>query len=381
MKNYFYFLILLLLFHFAGLNAYSISNTSQDDTVHAPEVSIVPLVDGIGDDQCWMDIPWQSIDQVWIPYDNSFTSGDYSGHYKIVWSSSTNLLYFLIEVNDDVFIDGFIYGETADTYNFDMTEVFIDEDASGGLHIFDATGNDTLQFGSNAENAFTRHIYADFPNEGEVTTEHYVGDLDGTNWSNVINRNYASHLPDFALRKSGNTAVWEFSLIVYDDTYEAGNEDDSGVQLQPGKVMGLSVAYCDNDDPDGVRDNMFGSVWEPSPGNLHWQNADYFGKVKLVSDITSVPEEMQAANTNTIKLYPNPASFTSHLMLDNSYTGDVLIRVFNILGQEVFQTTFSKNNQLMLHNLSFNNLSTGIYILQTQLGRNSYTEKFIINRK
>ena len=65
------------------------------------------------------------------------------------------------------------------------------------------------------------------------------------------------------LRKTGNTAVREFSLIVYDDTYTEENKESARVKLQAGKVMGLSVAYCDNDHPEKnpkVRDNMYGSV-------------------------------------------------------------------------------------------------------------------------
>jgi hypothetical protein len=55
--------------------------------------------------------------------------------------------------------------------------------------------------------------------------------------------------------------------------------------LFDGKVMGLTLAYCDNDKPDvnpKTRDKFFGSVWVPAAAyNDHWMNADYFGIVKL----------------------------------------------------------------------------------------------------
>jgi hypothetical protein len=276
--NYFYSFLTIgvIVFFINDLRAYSPPiKIVQDDTVQVVETSIAPIIDGVGDDQCWQNVSQQSIDQVWIPYGGSVTADDYSGHHKIIWSSLTNLLYFLIEVNDDVFVDGYKKGVTADVYNFDITEVFIDEDASGGPHVSDTQT-------SNAENAFAYHIYADYPDEGNVTTDPYVYDMA------TIPPDYAFHFPEFALRKNGNTATWEFSLIVYNDAYSPTNIDSARVQLQEGKVMGLSVAYCDNDKADGMRDNMFGSVWEPSPGNLHWQNADYFGTVKLVSETPTV---------------------------------------------------------------------------------------------
>ena len=360
-------------------------SVSQDSIVLAPNVSVTPIVDGKGDDQCWQNVPWQSINNVWIPYGTPLVdSADFYGRYKIVWSSTTNLLYFLIEVNDDVLVDGFQYGQTADVYNFDIAEVFIDEDTSGGLHIFDATGNNIAQFGSNAENAFTYHIYADFPAIDQITTGHYVYDLDGTDWSHVINRNYASHLQDFALRKTSNTtAAWEFSLKVYNDTYEDdnSNKENARVQLAAGKVMGLSVAYCDNDGANEnpkVRDNMFGSVWEPNPGNLHWQNADYFGRVKLVSDgSTGVRGENNTTESNS-NIYPNPASSHSVVQLDNSYRGEISVRMFNVLGQEVFQTTTSKNDRLFKQKLLFNHLPAGPYFIRTQMGNKVAYGKLII---
>ena len=365
-------IVIIALFIFDNLGACSPGEASQDDPVLAPEINTAPTIDGIGDDQCWQDIPWQGIDQVWIPDTlwGNITSEDYTGHYKLAWSSTTNLLYFLIEVTDDQFVDGFIPGVTADVYNYDIAEVFIDEDASGGEHRYDSPN-------SNAENAFAYHIYADYPEEGEVSTNLYVGDMATTP------PNYAFHFPDFALRKTGNTAVWEFSLIVYNDTYSPTNIENARVTLQTGKEMGLSVAYCDNDNPNEnpkVRDNMFGSVWEPSPGNLHWINADYFGHIKLVSDISTGVIEEKIDQTNSIKVYPNPSSSKLQLELDNPYLGEISIKLYDILGQEVYRTSDVKTDQLFNKTISLNYLSSGIYFLQTQLGKTSLCKKLLITK-
>jgi hypothetical protein len=70
---------------------------------------------------------------------------------------------------------------------------------------------------------------------------------------------------------------------VFDDTYDISHEIQSRVYLQQGKVMGLSVAYNDDDDPDidpkeSVRDNFFGSVpVSERSWNDHWMKADGFG--------------------------------------------------------------------------------------------------------
>jgi hypothetical protein len=53
-----------------------------------------------------------------------------------------------------------------------------------------------------------------------------------------------------------------------------------------------------------MRDNMFGSVWEPAQkfiGRMY-----YFGKIQLVFHFQLVEDSEQSAQTNTIKVYPNP---------------------------------------------------------------------------
>lgn len=261
----------------------------QDNPVLAPDVTVLPDIDGIGNDSCWQDVPWQSIGEVWIPYGAKVAPEDYSGHYKVVWSSRTSLLYFLIEVTDDVIVDDFVPGVTSDVYNFDIAEVFIDEDKSGGLHVFDGTGETAKQYGTKAANAFAYHIFARYPSDGGVTTSFHAYDLAGTSWSDARTVDYASHFPSFALRRNGHTAVWEFSLIVCKDTYTDSTKEAARAKLYAGKVMGLSLAYCDNDDPSKspkVRDNFFGSVYVPPAAyNDHWLNADYFGTIKLCGSV------------------------------------------------------------------------------------------------
>jgi hypothetical protein len=373
------FIVALSLLSFFHCRAKAQHGIVQDDPVLAPNAVVAPTIDGIGDDACWQNVPWQSIAQVWIPYGTTVDSNDFSGRYKVIWSSTTNLLYFLIEVHDDVFVDGFVPGKQPDIYNFDISEVFIDENASGGDHQYDS---DT----TNAENAFAYHMYAPCPPDGQVTTTLYVDDIAGTQ-STQQRVNYTSHFPQFALRRTGQTAVREFSLIVYKDTYNNTSTDSAKAaarsQLVLNKVMGLSVAYCDNDNPNEnpkVRDNMFGSVWEPSPGNLHYQNADYFGHVKLVADLPSSVEGGHAIQINPIRLYPNPSSSASQLQLDNSYRGEVSIRLFNILGQEVFRTVGSKADRLFTQSLILNRLPSGFYFIQTRMGKSIFCEKLIITQ-
>lgn len=323
--------LLFVLIYFITINLIA-GITTQDDTVKVAKVQTIPVVDAIGDDACWQNSDWQSIDQVWIDYGETMEPSDFTGQYKVVWSSSTNLLYFLVEVVDDAFVDGWP-SVAGDYYHFDIVEVFIDSDKSGGEHIFDANG-------TNAENAFSYHINIDLPDDGTVTTECVVNDIAGTGWGSMWNPNYADHFPEIALREMNGKYYWEFSLIVFDDTYDHGNPADSRVELQPFDIIGLSMAYCDNDGVDEnpkTRDNFIGSVWVPAEEyNDHWMNADGYGTLMLVESTTSVGENNLRISQFELKSnYPNPFNPETVISYKVAETEHIQIKIYDLLGREV----------------------------------------------
>jgi len=282
-------LILLLL---AGMPLFAM----QPDTLRINQITVAPEIDGSADDAAWQKAQWISIDQVWMPWKGTITESDFSGQYKVLWSEKTNLLYFVAEITDDVFRDGYVYSQKNANYSdYDIFEIFIDPDNSGGLHVFDGVCDDAKNpacWGLNAENAFTYHINVNAPADGEVTSSKSAEDLSGTDWDHAQIENYASHLPDFAFRKKGNVYTYEFSLKVYKDTYNPKNpSEDDRDKLVEGKIIGLATAYCDDDHPTGTakRDNFIGST----PGNdkaldndgnfnQTWMNSSYYGVAKLV---------------------------------------------------------------------------------------------------
>ena len=267
-----------------GIELYTTNKALINSTVMAKETGKAPVFDGEEMDSCWQEAGWNYIDQPWITWGQDIDSSDYSGRFKVSWSASENLLYFYVEVTDDAFVDGYVFPESGYS-DFDVVEVFLDEDHSGGLHVFD----DNAEWGANSENAFSYHITMNAPADGDMATDFVAADIDGTDWTDRVTMNYASHFPDLALRKDGNIYRYEFSLRIYDDTYDHADPEASRVILAANDLMGMSLAYCDNDQPDGERDNFFGSVWVPEEAyNDHWMNADGFGSIRLVSEGTSL---------------------------------------------------------------------------------------------
>ena len=248
-----------------------------------------PVIDGSGNDRCWEKILWQPIDQPWIPYGETVGHDDFSGKYKIMWSKKTNLLYFLVTITDDVYVDGYRYDRDPKKgdfyYNYDLLEVFIDEDRSGGMHVFDGENGIGKEWGTCSANAFSYHMVMDCPKENGTAKKFVACDLSGKSWEKYSIANYADHFDAFAMHKHGSEYIWEFSLKVYNDSYTDSSREQSRVTLAANKSLGISLAYCDNDDQREVpktRDNFFGSVTVPqSANNDHWKNADMYRIITL----------------------------------------------------------------------------------------------------
>jgi hypothetical protein len=268
------------------------------NTVNALEAETIPAIDGDPTDACWQAAPWYHIDQTWIGWGESIDSSDFFGRFKVSWSEADNLLYYLVEITDDSFIDGYEFPNSG-YHNFDVVELFMDADASGGDH--------TLN-----ENAFAYHLTVNAPEDGSSASAFHAMDL-GASWAIM---DYANQFPELSMKKSGNRYYYEFALGVYDDSYDHNNPEASRVSLTDNMEMGMSMAYCDNDAPDGERDNFFGSVWVPEEeNNSHWESADGFGRIRLINEETRLNHAVEV--TGAISDYVVAELYTDLIVHEN----------------------------------------------------------------
>ena len=372
----------------------------RTDTLFIRHTEILPVIDGIADDEAWSHSSWNYIDNVWMPYNNLSSNltqegglrlwegaDDFSGKYKILWSAETNLLYFLAVITDDVFTDGYVYHENPNQGGgypkYDILEIFIDEDRSGGLHVFDGSGSTGNSWGTNAENAFSYHLAADAPGDGEVQTQFHALDIAGTNWGYPSQKiaDYAHHFPEFSMRKEGNVYTWEFSMEVHKDTYNPQDPEASVATLEIGKILGLSMAYCDNDDPTEVplrRDHFFGSVEVPAGSyNDHWMQADWFGVAKLVTEQpTRTARHELGSKPNLIVSSANNRVIASY---SSAARGKVQVRIIDIQGREVLRSAQQKAGFEWKGEFDSSGWPKGIYMLEMMSEGFRNTKKFRVD--
>jgi len=215
---------------------------------YAPYAEKAPKVDGVANESVWQSAKWQKLDQRWLGPE--FSKEDFQGRYKVVWTQSK--LYLMAEIIDDILID--THRDPLTQYwDDDCLEIFLDEDFSGGDHQYN-------------HNAFAYHMSLD----------NQAIDI-GTNKQP---QNYSHHV-ESNWKQQGNTVIWELSIDIYTDEYKDSSADNKPVALFAGKVMGLMVAYCDNDGSE-LRENFIGS--ESSVGGAPdrgWIDAGMFGKLIL----------------------------------------------------------------------------------------------------
>jgi hypothetical protein len=206
-------------------------------------------VDGIADEAIWAAAPWRELDYRWLGPD--YSPQDFSGRFKVVWTDER--IYILGEFVDDVLYDAH-RDPLVQYWDDDCLEVFLDEDHSGGNHQFN-------------HNAFAYHFSLD--NRAiDIGTDEKPRDY--------------SHHTESRWRQEDNRIVWEVSIAVYDDTYVDDSADNTPVALSAGKILGLMVAYCDNDGSE-LRENFIGSESVPvGPKDRGWIDAGLFGSLILI---------------------------------------------------------------------------------------------------
>lgn len=231
-----------------------------DDMLQAVPYAIkAPVIDGVANDAVWNSADWRPLDQLMAG--SMPTSDDFSGRYKLTWDKGA--LFILVEITDDKLVDQHA-NPLFNYWDDDCLEIFIDEDASGGLHQFDY-------------NAFAYHVALD--NQAVD-----IGPEREPNVTNFLTLN--DHVKSVWNRspQAPNKIIWEVALTIYDQHFDETKDTNDPVELGSGKIMGFMLAYCDNDGSD-TREHFMGSEQiKPVNGdrNRGYIDASVFGKIRLV---------------------------------------------------------------------------------------------------
>ena len=85
------------------------------------------------------------------------------------------------------------------------------------------------------------------------------------------------------------------------------------------------------------------------------------------------------ANANSeISIRPNPTDGKFSINLDTKTSGEGLITISNMSGNEVYRKTTKTTGNNIAENIDLSNLNEGVYLLRIELNNKSFTDKIII---
>ena len=94
---------------------------------------------------------------------------------------------------------------------------------------------------------------------------------------------------------------------------------------------------------------------------------------------SSVDKTISMSGTNTISVYPNPASVSFALKLNDESGGTAVVSITNSAGIKVMEFQTENFNNELLKEVPVNSLNEGIYIVKVLLdNKNLYYTKIVI---
>jgi hypothetical protein len=122
--------------------------------------------------------------------------------------------------------------------------------------------------------------------------------------------------------------------------------------------------------------------WNNDTEMLYSRNLDSIsGKGIQLVKIHSAPSvglESSLVLSDEFTIYPNPASHTANLKIDNNYSGNVEIVVFSMNGQEIVKNSFKKVTRYYNHKLELNDILPGSYIITVKMGDKHLAKQLLI---
>ncbi len=95
-------------------------------------------------------------------------------------------------------------------------------------------------------------------------------------------------------------------------------------------------------------------------------------------NLVNTPEN-PVNSKDILKIYPNPNKGMFYLELNNNFTGNISVRIFNTDGRLMHSVLYQKTNPMLKKQIYAENLLPGNYIINIGYGDKSASERFVVN--
>ena len=136
-----------------------------------------------------------------------------------------------------------------------------------------------------------------------------------------------------------------------------------------------SVAGIFNLNVDvSVAGTLFGNPLPPQNSSI-----DYYSIT--IDPFTGISQELSNVKFNLLQNKPNPATNFTDVIFTSPVGGDFKIKIFNMIGKEVYYQTVRGMAGLNTSRVETENFTPGIYMISIEHGSDVITRRMIVSRK
>jgi hypothetical protein len=129
---------------------------------------------------------------------------------------------------------------------------------------------------------------------------------------------------------------------------------------------------CNNTQQSGAT-----AVNYVAPG-INWSNCGAGVSSSMVQSAAEAVSTVSTTETGTLQLYPNPASDVVRIKFSSPATGEMKVKIFDIVGKMVQTTEMEKQGMVFDKVMNISSLRKGQYIMKFEFSNGtSITNKFI----
>lgn len=193
----------------------------------------------------------------------------------------------------------------------------------------------------------------------------------GNSTTNIINVNFN------AGSETGNTPAYLTVKPV--NSFGEGSTSTKAVTVV-GTIPSIKTKWKDVLVCSDVRESIDSYQWYKDDVAINNANGQFYVtskqsgsyKVEIVDKegCRNFSNNISVSGTGSISVYPNPASLSFALKINDQSEGSVLVSVFNTSGIKVAEYHSENLNGELLKNIPVSNLDNGIYIVRVILNNN-----------
>lgn len=270
---------------------------------------------------------------------------------------------------------------------FNQTEVIGSADWTGSLATYEYTTVELIDAVIDGNTTFVFDVISEDDVDGNNTTQGQVsGSEESTNnleiqvrtdsapeqlgWTltDDAGMEVASVLPNTEMTQSLTLYTWDVTLPAV-GCYTLTLLDAGGDGLYNGASTMAGVGYLRVNSMDG--ENVVDE-------DIFWQEIVEFEAIPFALNATSVSYVAEQLGETAVELFPNPAATTVTLQIQQNVADDVIVDVFNALGQRVERLSLGRKAAgTHLHEWNVDHLEPGSYLMHVQLGQEIRHHHFI----